>query len=89
MHGCTSYFLSCLPTQKKIDECQQIIFTLEQEWDPYLQTFATLEQAYINKEQGPTTGEFYSANGSDLWLTVGATSSQNHHSTVDASALAW
>jgi len=50
MHGCTSYFVSCLPIQKEIGECQQITFTLEQEWDPYLQTFTTLEQAYVNKE---------------------------------------
>jgi len=88
MHGCTSYFLSCLPTKKEIDKCQQITFTSEQEWDSYLQTFATEEQAYVNKAQGPTTGKFYSATGSDLRLTVGATSSHNRHSTVDALALA-
>jgi len=84
MHGCISYFASRLPTQAEINDCRQIVFTSEQEWDPYSQTFATLEKAYEKKERGPTEGEFFTRDGSDSRMNIGATSSHNRRSTVDA-----
>jgi len=88
MHGCISYFASRLPTQAEINDCRQIVFTSEQEWDPYSQTFVTLEKAYEKKERGPTEGEFFTRDGSDSRMNIGATSSHNRRSTVDAITLA-
>jgi len=88
MHGCISYFASCLPMQAEINDCQQIVFTSEQEWDPYSQTFAMLEKAYEKKEHGPTEGKFFTCGGSDSCMNIGATSSHNWHLTVDATTLA-
>ncbi len=89
MHGCTSYFSSWLPTQKEIAEFQQIVFTLEEAWDPYSQTFAALEKVYENKEHGATEGEFSTNAGANICINISATSSHNRHLTVDAMALAW
>jgi len=88
MHGCTSYFSSRLPTQKEIAECQQIVFTLEEPWDPYSQTFAMLKKAYKNKERRATEGEFFTNTGANTRVNIGATSSHNRCSMVDATALA-
>ena len=88
MHGCTSYFSSWLPTQKEIADCQQIVFTSDQEWDPYSWTFAALEKAYKNKEWGATDGEFFTNAGANTHVNIGATSSHNRHLMVDVTALA-
>ena len=88
MHGCTSYFSSRLPTQKEIADCRQIVFTSEETWDPYSQTFTMLEKAYENKERRATEGEFFTNAGADIHINIGATSSHNRCSTVDATALA-
>jgi len=88
MHGCTSYFSSWLPTQKEIADCQQIVFTFDQEWVPYSQTFAVLKTAYKNKERGATKGEFFTNAGADICINIGTTSSHNRCSMVDVTALA-
>jgi len=89
MHGCTSYFSSQLLAQQEINNYQQIVFTSEQEWDLYSQTFASLKKNYENKEQGATKGEIFTNAGADTCVNIGATSSHNRHSTVDVTALAW
>jgi len=88
MHACTSYFSSQLPTQKEIAECRQIVFTLEEPWDLYSQTFTMPEKAYKNKECGATEGEFFTNTGADIHVDIGATSSHNQRLMVDATALA-
>ena len=47
-----------------------------------------LEKAYENKERGATEGEFFTNAGADIRINIGATSSHNRRSTVDATALA-
>jgi len=89
MHGCISYFALNLPTQTEINYCQQIIFTPEQEWDPYYsQTFETIDKAYEKKECGPTEGECFTQTGSESYINIDTTSSHNWHSTVHAISLA-
>jgi len=47
-----------------------------------------LEKAYENKECRATEGEFFTNTGADIHVNIGATSSHNRRSTVDATALA-
>jgi len=88
MHGCISYFALHLPTQTEINDCWQIVFMSEQEWDPYSQTFATLEKVYEKKEHGPTEGKCCTHTGSNSCINISTTSSHNWHSTIDATTLA-
>jgi len=62
---------------------------LEEAWDPYSHTFAVLKKAYENKECSATEGEFFTNTGANIQINIGATSSHNRHSTVDATILAW
>jgi len=88
MHGCISYFALHLPTQAEINDCWKIVFTLEQEWDPYSQTFAVLKKAYKKRDCGPTEDELFTCNGFDSCINIGITSSHNWHLTIDATNLA-
>ncbi len=49
MHGRLSYFTVCTPIQHEIDYCLTLMATAENvEWNPYLETFSQLDQAYYS-----------------------------------------
>jgi len=89
MHGCINYFSSRMPTMEEIASCCHVAFTSEQPWDPYSQSFMQQEQAYQATAEVSNHGKYFSAKGDGMCtVTVGATSSHNHHSTVNAATLA-
>jgi len=56
--GAQVTFLHTYQHKRKLQNVNKIVFTLEEPWDPYSQTFTMLKKAYENKEHRATKGEF-------------------------------
>jgi hypothetical protein len=83
LHGCISYLPIRLPTEEELNNCKQIELTSDCEWNQYSKHFIDLEQTFT-----PIVYDYTNTIEGGVISQVGATSSKEHRSSVDAPTLA-
>mmetsp|Transcript_163 Transcript_163/g.260 ORF Transcript_163/g.260 Transcript_163/m.260 type:complete len:281 (-) Transcript_163:159-1001(-) len=49
LHGCISYFPTCLPTSQELQDCRYIELSSEAEWNPYSDRFSEQERPFAHR----------------------------------------